>query len=117
MRIDEEISDDGRVVALELQAEAEGFSLWGDRQRIGFFAAEIIRGVVRRYARPVESELRIEGERLVLGAGESLIAWRYRSPVELEYKLYLVLETEDQPPLAVLARQVANALRFLTRNE
>jgi len=113
VKIDEEISTSGEAVPLLLEAQGENFSLTSGDSPLGLVSAPALVTVMRRYARPLDTSFDSKSESLQLAPGTTLFAWYYRAPVDLEDKLYLVLVEADTPPIAVLSRQVANALRFL----
>lgn len=115
MIVDEALAENGEPIRYDLVAEAPGFALQEGDARVGLYSAKIICEVIERYARPLEEEMQHEGETLYLTPDASLMAWYYKSPVDLENKLYLVLLREGQAPIAVLSRQVVSALRFLAR--
>lgn len=87
-----------------------------DEASVGVLSATVIEEVCRRYSRPLEDGLysaNQTSESLSLPEGLTLRVWLYKAPVDLESKRYLVLEEDGKPPLAVLARQVVAALRFV----
>ncbi len=116
MIVDEAVNVEGESVVSRLCAEAPGFALQEGTAGVGVYSAKILMGVIERYARPLEADSHYEGETLELSSTATLMAWYYKSPVDLENKLYLVLLREGQAPIAVLSRQVVSALRFLSRN-
>lgn len=115
MRIDQELSDDGRAIDVDLLRDGDHLALHREGTLRARFSESIVLGVVRRYGRPLAPEMEPHGERLPLSAGRALLAWHYRAPVDLESKLYLVLQEPDGDSVAVLGRQVASALEFLAR--
>ena len=115
MVVDEALAENGNALLYKLVEEAPGFALYEDETRVGLYSVKILSDVIGRYARPLEDDAKYEGETLALNAELSLMAWYYKSPVDLENKLYLVMLREGQPPAAVLARQVVSALRFVSR--
>lgn len=115
MIVDEALTENGEALCYTLVEEAPGFALYEGETRVGLFSVKILCDVIGRYARPLEDDANYAGERLVLNAEVSLLAWHYKSPVDLENKLYLVMLREGQPPTAVLSRQVVSALRFVSR--
>ena len=116
MTLDEMVQESGALLRYTLVSEGRTFALRAGDEPIGVFSAQILRDVVKRYARPLEQSEEPGGERLELGPTLSLVAWHYKAPVDLENKLYLVLLEEGQAPLAVLSRQIVNALVFLSRD-
>jgi hypothetical protein len=116
MVVDEAVDESGQPVLYTLVAEPPGFALYEGGSRVGIYSSKILCEVMQRYARPLEDTMKAEGETLALGSTESLLAWYYKSPVDLENKLYLVLRREGQEAIAVLSRQVVSALRFLSRS-
>jgi hypothetical protein len=116
MIVDESLAPSGAGVLYRLEPESPAFALYEDDSRLGFFSVKILCEVMARYARPIEDDMPYQGETLALDAEVSLMAWYYKSPVDLENKLYLVLLRKGQEPIAVLARQVVSALRFLSQS-
>ncbi len=116
MIVDEAVAESGEAVVYAVVAEDSNVALYEGEVRVGIYSAKIICDVVQRYARPLDEHEKAEGETLALGKGASLMAWYYKSPVDLENKLYLVLHREGQAPIAVLSRQIVSALRFLSRS-
>lgn len=121
MIVDEAVAENGQPILYTLVAEPPGFALYESESRVGLYSAKILCEVMQRYARPLEDSMKAEGETLSLSAEDSakpasLMAWYYKSPVDLENKLYLVLRQQGQEPCAVLSRQVVSALRFLSRS-
>lgn len=115
--IDEQVNDAGEFMRYVLVRDAQGISLYAGETPVGYFSAAILSQVVTRYSRPLEDGQDFAGDSLVLAPGQTLVAWYYRAPVDLEQKLYLVLTGEDQPPRAVLARQIVGALIFLGKTQ
>ena len=115
MVVDEALTENGEALLYKLVEEAPGFALYEGDTRIGLYSVKILSEVIGRYARPLEDDANYEGETLALNAEVRLMAWYYKSPVDLENKLYLVMLREGQAPTAVLSRQVVSALRFLSR--
>ncbi|MBL4636504.1 MAG: hypothetical protein JKY56_21785, partial [Kofleriaceae bacterium] len=98
---------------LLLEPRGENFSLTAGGSSLGLVSTTALITVMRRYARPLDTAFDTKSESMQLAPGTTLFAWYYRAPVDLEDKLYLVLVEAESPPIAVLSRQVANALRFL----
>ena len=113
LKIAEEVASDGTVVALSLVHAGAHIELRRGEARVGAVSARVVSEVVLRYGRPLEDQPEGMSEAFALGEGESLRSWRYRAPVDLEAKLYLLLYRDGHEPLAVLGRQAANALCFL----
>lgn len=97
-----------------LAPEGQQFALLRQDHAIGRLSGRIITDVVARYARPLE--IAPKGglsDPLTLSDTVSVRTWRYRAPVDLEAKLYLLMYSGDDQPIAVLSRQIASALCFL----
>lgn len=117
VQIDEEITDSGQTLPLRLVAQGQHFALFCGDTHLGAVSSTALLTVLKRYARPLDTAFEAQEERLTIDDRYTLLAWRYRAPVDLEDKLYLILLEESCEAIAVLSRQVANALRFLcTKN-
>ncbi len=112
-QIDEQITPEGLLVAVELIAADGNYRLQRGEHELGIVSARILIDVLKRYGRPLEEPPTDTSDILLLADGVSLRTWRYKAPVDLEAKLYLLLYRDGEEPLAVLGRQVANALSFL----
>src|SRR5258706_15502334 len=69
--------------------------------------------VMSRYGLPLDTAIVLDGDSLDLGDGRRLRRLRHHAPVDAEARDYLVWETPDRPPLAVIATHVTAALRYL----
>jgi hypothetical protein len=69
--------------------------------------------VMTKYGRPLEDDVKLDGESLDLGDGRRLRRLRYHTPVDATGRDYLVWERTGEPPLAVIATHATAALRYL----
>lgn len=98
---------------LRLVPKKQGFALLSGDTEVGTVSSIALLTVLRRYARPLDTAFDPLAESVTIGDDCKLVAWKYRAPVDLEDKLYLVLLQPSCEAVAVLSRQVASALRFL----
>jgi hypothetical protein len=68
--------------------------------------------VMRRYGRPLDPAIALEGDSLTCGIW-TLRRLRYHAIVDAEGRDYLVWERPDDEPLVCVAATVTAALRFL----
>jgi hypothetical protein len=69
--------------------------------------------VMVRYGRPLEDDVRLDGELLDFGDGRRLRRLRFHAAVDASGRDYLVWERPDEPPIAVIATHATAALRYL----
>lgn len=81
----------------------------GARGRLSLVAVD---RVMCRYGRPLDENIVLDGEVLVLGAYR-LRRLRHFASVDVEARDYLVWERPDGEPLACIATMVTAALRYL----
>ena len=113
MKLDEVLNSDGSITELFLLPSGDHFELLLGTAVLGSISATIVQTLMRRYARPLAETVEEAAASLALSPDTRLRSWSYRAPVDLEKKRYLVLEQEGQEPIAVIARQITEALRFL----
>jgi hypothetical protein len=113
--LDERIRADG--------SHARTWATWsaddGDRLHIhedgaagGRLSLLAVDRVMRRYGRPLELGVALEGESLICGVYR-LRRLRYHAAVDAEGRDYLVWEPPDGEPVACIAAMVTSALRYL----
>src|SRR5262245_1273139 len=78
----------------------------------GELALSIVDHVMRRYGRPLDDGIALEGDSLVCGTCH-LRRLRFRAAVDAEGRDYLVWDCPGSEPVACVATMVAAALRFL----
>jgi hypothetical protein len=69
--------------------------------------------VMTKYGRPLEADVKLDGDALDLGDGRRLRRLRYHAAVDATGRDYLVWERTGEPPLAVIATHATSALRYL----
>lgn len=113
MLIDEHIRSDGELVRTHL----EGVGV--DRVRIvaddgvrGELSAAALEKVMGRYGRPLDPDVAVTGESIELGAVK-VVLLRYRAPVDVQARDWLVWLAPGTEPIAALSNGVAAALRYL----
>ncbi len=79
----------------------------------GDLSVAALERVMQRYGRPLEPDVRLEGEALDLGDNRKLRHLRYHAVVDAEARDYLVWERPGTEPLAVIATHATSALRYL----
>lgn len=84
----------------------------GDDGTAGELAAGVIDHVMRRYGRPLDDSIALDGESLRCGH-YTLRRLRHRAAVDAEARDYLVWERPDAEPLVCVAATATAALRFL----
>ncbi len=121
--IDEHIRADSATVRTWLSCEGAGGDGAGARIRIeveggtsGALSATAVLHVVRRYARPLDSDVLRDlagAPRLALPGGAALAVLHWRAAVDAAGRDWLVLVAPGEEPIAALSPGVAAALRFL----
>ena len=79
----------------------------------GELSVAALERVMQRYGRPLDADVRFDGEVLDLGSNRRLRRFRYHAIVDAEGRDYLVWERPDAEPLAVIATHATAALRYL----
>jgi hypothetical protein len=115
-----------RVLLLDERIRADGTharswaSVAGERVRIadddgaaGELSVAALDRVMSRYGRPLDPELRLDGEALELPGGHRLRRLRHHAPVDATGRDYLIWERPGAEPLAVMATMATAALRYL----
>jgi hypothetical protein len=111
--LDERILGDGthaRTYASFLDGHVHVDDEHGSRGALSIAALD---RVMTKYGRPLELEVKLDGESLDLGEGRRLRRLRYHTPVDATGRDYLVWERAGEPPLAVIATHATAALRYL----
>jgi hypothetical protein len=84
-----------------------------DQGSTGALSIAALDRVMTTYGRPLEDDVKLDGESLALGSGRTLRRLRYHTPVDATGRDYLVWERAGEPPLAVIATHATAALRYL----
>jgi hypothetical protein len=79
----------------------------------GTLSIAALERVMRRYGKPLDPEVALDGEALELGDGLRLRRLRFHAVVDAMGRDYLVWERDREEPLAAIARMVTAALRYL----
>jgi hypothetical protein len=111
--LDERLRADGSPARLWAEAGAARLRLRDDDGPCGELPIAAVEVVMRRYGRPLDPEVVVEGPWLDLGGGRRLRRLRYHAAVDATGRDYLVWEAEGAEPLAAMATTVAAALRHL----
>ncbi len=112
--IDERIDPGGGVVATTLDGGGDALVL-RDGPTAVTLTAGVVAAVVSRYGRELDPDAEAQSDErgaLLLDGGRRLRALSFRAGVDVEARLYLVLDGGGAP-IAALAREVAGALRHL----
>jgi len=114
MIIDERIDPDGAVVATSLEGGGDVMFLRDGPTAVTLSGA-VVAAVVTRYGHELDPDAYGRADErgaLLLDGNRRLRALSFRAGVDVEPRLYLVLE-DGGPPIAALGREVAGALRHL----
>jgi hypothetical protein len=110
--LDERIDAQGALTRTWATSDGVRVQLLDDGGSIGELPLGVVDHVMRRYGRPIECDIAIEGDSLRCGTC-TLRRLRYRAPVDSEGRDYLVWERPGDEPLACIATTATAALRFL----
>lgn len=110
--LDERITADGSHVRTWATSDGVRLQLRDDDGAIGELSLVAVDRVMRRYGRPLEHGIALEGEPLACGR-HRLRRLRYHAVVDSEGRDYLVWEAPDGEPLACVAAMATAALRYL----
>lgn len=113
--IDEEILPDGRYRRTYLNAVDNRLQVRDDSGLCGVLSVDVILAVMKRYARPLDEAVVVDGPALPLSENATLQGLRYRARVDACPLNYLVLNTARQEPVAMISKVAASALRFLVQ--
>jgi hypothetical protein len=110
--LDERILADGTRASTWATSEGERIRLHGDDGSLGELPLTVVDQVMRRYGRPIERDIALEGASLPCGACQ-LRRLRFHAAVDAEGRDYLVWERPGEEPIACIATTATAALRFL----
>lgn len=110
--LDERITADGVRARTWATTDGVRLRLRDDDGTTGELSLVAVDRVMRRYGRPLEHGVSLEGESLVCGSYR-LRRLRYHAAVDAEGRDYLVWEAPDAEPLACVATMATAALRYL----
>jgi hypothetical protein len=110
--LDERIRSDGAHSRTWASCEQERLQIRDDEGAAGELAVAIVDQVMRRYGRPLDEGIALDGESLACGR-YTLRRLRHRAAVDAEGRDYLVWERPGDEPLVCVAATATAALRFL----
>ncbi|HEX8107514.1 MAG TPA: hypothetical protein VF516_07280 [Kofleriaceae bacterium] len=110
--LDERIKADGSHTRTWATCEGDRVRMIDDDGVVGELSVVAVDQVMRRYGRPLDPEIALEGDSLTCGTCK-LRRLRHRAQVDAEGRDYLVWERSDDEPLVCVAATVTAALRFL----
>jgi hypothetical protein len=110
--LDERIKADGARSRTWATSDGERIRITDDDGALGELPLTVVDHVMRRYGRPIERDIALEGASLPCGACQ-LRRLRFQAAVDTEGRDYLVWERRGEEPVACLATTATAALRFL----
>jgi len=110
--LDERIKADGAHARTWAASDGQRVQITDDDGPGGALSLAAVDRVMRRYGRPLDHGIALEGEALVCGSYR-LRRLRYHAIVDSEGRDYLVWERPDGEPLACVAAMATAALRYL----
>jgi len=111
--IDESIGDDGASARTWIARDGDDLVLVRDGAPEVSLPEDVLVGVMRRYAKPLASDIVVTGESLRLPSGGRLTRLRHLARYDVIARDWLVLELAGEEPVAELATAIAAALRRL----
>lgn len=110
--LDERIRSDGSHARTWATCEGDRVRIVDDEGAVGELSVTAVDQVMRRYGRPLDPSIALEGDSLTCGTC-MLRRLRHHAQVDAEGRDYLVWERSDDEPLVCVAATVTAALRFL----
>lgn len=110
--LDERINADGTHARTWATTDGTRLQVRDDDGTSGALSLLAVDRVMRRYGRPLDHGISLEGDALICGSYR-LRRLRYRAAVDADGRDYLVWETPDEEPLACVATTATAALRYL----
>ena len=110
--LDERIRSDGSHSCTWATSDGERVRIRDDDGAVGELPVAAVDQVMRRYGRPLDEAIAVEGESLTCGTC-TLRRLRYHAAVDAEGRDYLVWERPDGEPVVCVAATATAALRFL----
>jgi len=110
--LDERIRPDGSHARTWASCDEDRVQIFDDDAPIGELSVVAVDQVMRRYGRPLDPAIALEGESISCGTCK-LRHLRHHARVDAEGRDYLVWERPDDEPLVCVAATVTAALRFL----
>lgn len=112
--LDERIRPDGVHCRTWASCDGQIMQLCEEDDPVGELPVAVVDQVMRRYGRPLEPGVVVEGDSLACGTWR-LRRLRYRAAVDVDGRDYLVWGRPGDEPLACVAATVTAALRFLVK--
>lgn len=112
--LDERIRPDGSHARTWATCDGERVQILDDDGAVGELSVMAVEQVMRRYGRPLDPEIALEGDSLTCGTCK-LRRLRHHARVDAEGRDYLVWERPDDEPQVCVAATVTAALRFLVQ--
>lgn len=111
--IDEHIRPDGELVRTHLEGVGDDrVRLVADDGVRGELSAAALEKVMGRYGKPLDPDIAVTGDSIALGPVK-VVLLRYRAPVDVQARDWLVWQAPGAEPIAALSNGVAAALRYL----
>lgn len=110
--LDERIRPDGSHARTWATCDGDRVRIVDDDSPVGELSVIAVDQVMRRYGRPLDAAIALEGDSLTCGTCK-LRRLRHHAIVDAEGRDYLVWERPDDEPLVCVAATVTAALRFL----
>jgi hypothetical protein len=110
--LDERIRSDGAHACTWASCDDGRVQIRDDDGASGEVAVAVVDQVMRRYGRPLDDGIALDGESLACGR-YTLRRLRHRAVVDAEGRDYLVWQRPDEEPLVCVAATATAALRFL----
>lgn len=117
--IDEKILESGETERCYLELVEQGIRFFTTSGLHVVFSPGAMRGIMQRYAKPLDPDIPIEGPTLELSNGERYTLLHYRMhgrwAIDVIGKDYLVLEGPHSETLCALSNGIAGALTFIAQ--
>jgi hypothetical protein len=113
--VDESTLDDGSVQRTWMESREGVLCLRFGDEDTREVSPPVLEAVMKRYAKPLATEIEVIGPSLALEGGASLTLLRHRARYDVIAKDYLVYAVPGREPVAELATSVTAALSWLIR--
>lgn len=110
----ERTRDDGALVRTWLETDGGAIVLHAEGEPKAIVPVAFLDGVMKRYGKPLDDDVELEGPRLEVG-DRTLGILRYRPRYDVIAKDYFVYAVGNETPLVELATAVSAALAYLVR--
>ena len=110
--LDERIKADGAHARTWATSDGERVQIRDEDGSSGELSLAAVDHVMRRYGRPLDDNIVVEGDSLTCGTFK-LRRLRYHAAVDAESRDYLVWERPGDEPVVCLAATATAAMRFL----